>query len=1325
MSEELLITLGVKDKNATAQIRALERQIKALDTQLKASSISGKAMDTSFTGLANKFSLLANKMKAMQTSLGAWKTKLNQANENIARQKALMSELSAAGQTNSTAYAKAASELDRYRAEANKAQNGIKLLETQISNLNGELKTTSAQLNNFGLLKFGEHAITFGNHMLTAGNAIKDVGRGITSVGQTISTLSVPFALATVGAAKAVIAYEDAFAGVRKTVDATETQFQQLSDAIRDMSKEMPTSANEIASVAEAAGQLGVAYESIEGFTKTMVMLGDTTNLSANEAATAMAKFMNVTGHTDSTSKDYVETVKKLGSVLVHLGNNTATTELDIMNMASRLAAAGHQVGMSEQQIFALSASLSSVGLASEMGGSAFSKLMVKMQVACEEGGDALKDFEKIAGADFKQTFEQDAYGAMMKFVQGLAAGGEQGESAIKMLSDMGIEEVRLRDSILRATNANELFTKTQDLANEAFSENNALTEEAKKRYETTASKLEMLKNKVYDLGISLGEKLLPHIENFVSGAEDLVKWFGNLDEGTQGWILKLGVLLPIVGLGVTALGKLTTGIGNVVVGGSHLVTMLGKWAVNHASVASSASMVSSAMATTTATAASASSAIGGIGAAGAAAAPLISGTAIALGGAAAAIGLAGTAWYLNEKKIAKGTEAFQKTIGEVEDFTGKLRTNESIWTEMFGKTYTIKFSDEYKQSLKQVETDVQAWVDRVREMDKNIEAILNDTSIDENTKKEQISKYLNPMIEEIQNKTKEVNEGLSQNQKNLQEYLMDTLSMTYTDAQEYARLYKESHEAELMEFQNLQTEKTNILQNALNENRDLTDIELTELAHIEERSGELQKNLAIANGEDLYNILKQNKLAEMSLLKASTGIKLDELNRALTNELSTINEHYEKKRQAIQDDITMSDEQRQRALANLDLQVQAERDYTRQYADLCLQKMSADEEWLKANDARVSSWLVKNGEVTQVIDDNTGKILSCMISTEDALKDYADVNGLTVDHITDKWGEKVSVARNSEGIIVASVYSEQEAYQKYAKYVAEAMQDYCTQIKNGKKTTDQAMSEIQRDLESGVISCEEFGFKSNEEFLRCARSALDAEGDVSKMQITIDNLHGKEVTVRANTVGLNTLEYAKSVLDSLRSKNVNVHYTTSGNLVTQPTKGGQWTITEQGTSGTLGEDRLTYINESVRKSRGWELVDGPHEYLGRDNIGDIVNLKAGASVKSNTTSTAMMKQAVKEEVARAMSLVQGTYLDYTLPTSALSRLALGGTSNNTTVNNNFDDSNLSSLLNLLIQAVQNQNMSPNVNVNLNAKSLAKATAPYMDKELDIRRRRK
>jgi Phage-related minor tail protein. len=72
--------------------------------------------------------------------------------------------------------------------------------------------------------------------------------------------------------------------------------------------------------VAEAAGQLGVRTEDIAQFTRTMIALGETTNLTADQAATSLAQLMNVMGTAP-------ENVERLASALVDLGNNSATTD--------------------------------------------------------------------------------------------------------------------------------------------------------------------------------------------------------------------------------------------------------------------------------------------------------------------------------------------------------------------------------------------------------------------------------------------------------------------------------------------------------------------------------------------------------------------------------------------------------------------------------------------------------------------------------------------------------------------------------------------------------------------------------------------------------------------------------------------------------------------------------------------------------------------------------------------------------------------------------------------------------------------------------------
>ena len=109
--------------------------------------------------------------------------------------------------------------------------------------------------------------------------------------------------------------------------------------------------------------------------------------------------------------------------------------------------------------------------------------------------------------------------------------------SAIKVLDDMGITEIRLRDALLRAAGAGDLFNESINIGTKAWEENTALTDEAQQRYETTASQIEILKNKFTDLGIELYDKLgpvlrdtvVPMVERLIENISTLVDWFTNL----------------------------------------------------------------------------------------------------------------------------------------------------------------------------------------------------------------------------------------------------------------------------------------------------------------------------------------------------------------------------------------------------------------------------------------------------------------------------------------------------------------------------------------------------------------------------------------------------------------------------------------------------------------------------------------------------------------------------------------------------------------------------------------------------------------------------
>lgn len=189
------------------------------------------------------------------------------------------------------------------------------------------------------------------------------------------------------------------------------------------------------------------------------------------------------------------------------------------------------------------------------------------MEVAAATGGEALEDFAKVSGmsaSQFKDLWERDAASAFQAFIVGLSKMDEQGVSAIKTLDDIGIAEIRLRDTLLRATNATELFSKTQVTANAAWEKNNALTIEATKRYATTKSRLTNLNNTALMFARQIGDDLNPTIQQIIDKANDLLQRFLSLDVTQRQSIVKWAAFAAAVGPVVLVLGKVVGAVGTV-----------------------------------------------------------------------------------------------------------------------------------------------------------------------------------------------------------------------------------------------------------------------------------------------------------------------------------------------------------------------------------------------------------------------------------------------------------------------------------------------------------------------------------------------------------------------------------------------------------------------------------------------------------------------------------------------------------------------------------------------------------------------------------------
>lgn len=316
--------------------------------------------------------------------------------------------------------------------------------------------------------------------------SMEQVGRGMLIAGAAIAA---GLALTV----KAAIDWETAWAGVLKTVDGTDAQMAALEEDIRALTAVLPASHEEIAAVASAAGQLGVQRENVTQFTRTMIDMGEATNLAATDAATALARLMNI-------MQTAPQDVDKLGSAIVDLGNNSATTEAEIVEMGLRIAGAGNTIGLAESDVVAFAAALSSVGIRAQAGGTAISRVFLEIDKSVQAGGASLDTFARTAGmsADqFAQAYERDAAAAIATFITGLGEIQASGGDVNGVLEELGLTEIRVSDALRRLAGSGDLLNQSLDRSSRAWDENTALTEEAERRYETTAARLQIAQNQL------------------------------------------------------------------------------------------------------------------------------------------------------------------------------------------------------------------------------------------------------------------------------------------------------------------------------------------------------------------------------------------------------------------------------------------------------------------------------------------------------------------------------------------------------------------------------------------------------------------------------------------------------------------------------------------------------------------------------------------------------------------------------------------------------------------------------------------------------------
>lgn len=562
LSEERL-----KLKELNTQLNQTTQAHNRLEMEQKQGISSMAQIRAKMSQFNDTLSLSRSNLARAGESVKAYGNHLNTLKTNMSEQRVVLRELIA--QYNHVATAQG-----RNSQEARELSSAITQQKIKMNELESELDQTTQSYKRLETEQRNAERLSstgFGRSIQSVNkykDSIRNVGSTMRSVGSASMLYMTMPAVAGMGTAiKSSIDWEQALAGVAKTTNMSGNELNKMGNEITKMSNTMPFAATEIAGVAEAAGQLGIKKQDITSFTRTMMNLGVATNLTADEAATEFARFANAANMP-------IKDVDRLGSTVVALGNSTATTEKEIVEMAQRLAGAGAQAGFSSDEIMSVSAAMSSVGIEAEAGGTAMTQIWNKMTKAVAEGGDTLDSFAKTAGVsgkEFAQIWENNPSKALSMFVKGLGETEGGAKGVLKALDDVGIKGIREADTIRRMANNHQVLDKALKTGSEGWKENSALTNEANIRYETMGSKLKMLKNTFINFARTIGDAVAP-IVSFL--ADKLTGLFEHL-QGTSNATKIAIAAFTLLGAAIPPLIVATGVLAHSIVGISEAMTLL------------------------------------------------------------------------------------------------------------------------------------------------------------------------------------------------------------------------------------------------------------------------------------------------------------------------------------------------------------------------------------------------------------------------------------------------------------------------------------------------------------------------------------------------------------------------------------------------------------------------------------------------------------------------------------------------------------------------------------------------------------------------------
>ncbi|ADE87915.1 tail length tape measure protein [Escherichia phage vB_EcoM_ECO1230-10] len=322
---------------------------------------------------------------------------------------------------------------------------------------------------------------------------------------------------------KAAIDFESTMADVKKVVDFdTPDGFKKMGQDIINMSKVLPMTANDIGKIVAAGGQSGIAAKELMTFAESAIKMGVAFDITADQAGQAMAEMR-------SAFKMNQQQVVVLADKINYLGNNTAASAKDIMEIVQRIGPLGEVAGTASGEIAALGATLRGMGVQNEIAATGIKNLMLSLTAGKAATKSQREAFARLgySSTAVAKSMQLDSKKTMLVILKQVAKLRKHEQSAV-LTQLFGKEVVGSIAPLL--TNIKELEKNFDAVANK-MKYAGSMEKEYQARAATTANELVIFRNQITALGITIGSVLLPA---FNSVLKTISPWIGKVTELAQ-----------------------------------------------------------------------------------------------------------------------------------------------------------------------------------------------------------------------------------------------------------------------------------------------------------------------------------------------------------------------------------------------------------------------------------------------------------------------------------------------------------------------------------------------------------------------------------------------------------------------------------------------------------------------------------------------------------------------------------------------------------------------------------------------------------------------